>query len=348
MCVLNDSSRETGTWVLPNNDLDQINILKRLNEKPLPLPCVYFHPLVKENYEKLYMGDVGFNITIPFKEIVTNHKQYLSLKDSSRYFTKVIDDLSECKTEEAAQALFDQFVLHYNMPSQTANKIRAEFDTLFDSKMTDISTEGQELWSTSINPETVYNAFTATVHAGLIPVLETEFVSNYRDILSIYFRYFAGDLFMRQKQDLDFLEQKAEIMLIVDEAHNISQKSKRTGADALLRRCVREGGPRRIGTLLATQKFGELPDIIKDNSTYLIVFKNPGEASLISNQYNMGKHISSIIKDLGKHECIAYTTDHFIVYDNDGNRRKSKLNETFVGKTLPPYSLHKKPRAGGS
>src|SRR3990167_4563251 len=61
ICVMNDSSRETGTWCLPNNDPEQINTLKRLNEKPLPLPCVYLHPLVKEEYEKLYIGEVGFD-----------------------------------------------------------------------------------------------------------------------------------------------------------------------------------------------------------------------------------------------------------------------------------------------
>jgi len=114
----------------------------------------------------------------------------------------------------------------------------------------------------------------------------------------------------------------------------------------LLRRCVREGRPRRIGSLLATQKFNELPDVIKDNTTYLICFKNPGEANNIASQYNMGKHAASQIKDLDKHQCLSYTTEHFIIYDTYGKKRKSRLNEIFIGKTLPPYSLHKRPRGG--
>ena len=347
ICILNDSSRETGTWCLPNNDQDQINTLKKLNERPLPLPTVYLHPLVKDDYEKLYMGDVGFDITIPFKEIIKNHKDYLNLKDSTRYFTQITQDLINCQTQKQAEMILDQLSIRNNIPPQTATKIRAELDTLFDSKMTDISTKGQLPWKTSKNMTRSYNPLTASIHAGLLPVLETEFISNDKTLLSIYFRYFVGDLFNRQKQDPDFLSEKSEMLFVVDEAHNISQKGLKTGADMLLRRCVREGRPRRIGTLLATQKFNELPDVIKDNTTYLIVFKNPGEAAQIANQYNLGKHYVDVIRDLDKHQCIAYTTEQFIVYDMNGNRRKSKINEVFRGRTLPPFSMHKRPKAGG-
>ncbi len=345
--ILNDSSRETGTWCLPNKDIDQINVLKRLNEHPLPLPTAYFHPSVKEDYEKLYMGDVGFDITIPFKEIILNHRDYLNLKDSSKYFTKIMQDLLECDDAEDAEKLMEDMVLHYNIPPQTANKIRAELDTLFDSKMTDISIKGHKPWWTSKNPEKKYNPYTASVHAGILPILQTEFVSNDRKMLSIYFKYFAGDLFNRQKQDRDFTAEQSEILFVVDEAHNISSKGLKSGADMLLRRSVREGRPRRIGTLLATQKFSELPNIIKDNTTHLIVFKNPGEANEIVNQYNMGKHMVNVIKELDKHQMVAYTTDHFVVYDSNGKKRRSNLNEVFIGKTLPPYSMHKRPKISG-
>lgn len=347
ICVLNDSSRETGTWCYPNNNTDQINTLKRLNEKPLPLPMVYLHPKVKEDYEKLYLGNVGFDITIPFKEIVEKSKEYLNLGDSQRYFTKMKTELLNCVNQKQAEEVLESMTSQFKVPPNTANKIRAEFDTLFDTKMTDISTAGQKMWSLSKNEGKQYNSLTACVHSGVIPVLETEFISNYRSLLNIYITYFVGDLFNRQKQDPDFLKEQSELLMVIDEAHNISQKGIKSGADMLLRRCVREGRPRRIGTLISTQKFNELPDIIKDNSTYLICFKNPGESSQIASQYNLGKHMGSIIKDLGKHECLAYTTEHFIVYDSNGRRRQSKLNETFVGRTLPPYSMHKRPNSKG-
>jgi hypothetical protein len=496
ICILNDSSRETGTWCFPNDDYDQINKLKMFNERPLPLPIVYFHPTVKEDYEKLYMGDVGFDITLPWKKIIGNHDIYLNLKESKRYFSKVIPFLLNCKTEQDALQIMDNLILQFNMPPNTANKIRAELETLLASKMTDLSFKNQAPWIVSKNPDKQYNPFTAALHAGLVPVLSTEYISNYRNILSIYFNYFVEDLFMRQKQDPEFLEEQSELLFVVDECftpdtkivtevgcipildfyklqclgvtpprvlsynfetkkqeyeevervirkkqknlveirtdkariratenhkmhthlgyveakelnlthaltsirrinseaqtytlirsvkkiqhpdskcfvydltvsnnhnyyvtsknkedavlvsncHNISQKGQRSTADMLLRRSVREGRPRRIGTLLATQKFMELPDVIKDNTTYLIVFKNPGEATSIASQYNLGKHVANNIKDLNKHQCIAYTTEHFIVYSNDGRKRKSKLNEVFRGYSLPPFSLHKKPK----
>jgi hypothetical protein len=210
--------------------------------------------------------------------------------------------------------------------------------------MTDISTKGQSQWTTSKNIQKQYNPYTACVHAGIIPILETEGISSYDDLLSIYFTYFAGDLFNRQKQDEDFVNEQSEVLLVIDEVHRISKKSVKSGSDSLLRLCVREGRPRRVGTILSTQKFNELPDIIKDNSTYLIIFKNPGESAEICNQYHLGKHMVSTIKDLDKHSCIAYSTEHFIVYDSDGKKRKSDLNETFTGKTLPPFSQHKRPQ----
>jgi hypothetical protein len=344
--ILNDSSRETGTWCLPNEDPDQIMMLKKLNERPLPLPTVYLHPKVKDDYEKLYMGTVGFDVTIPFKEIVENHKDYLQIEGSQRYFNKIKDQLKNAESENIAEGILDLMGVGMGIPQNSANKIRAEFETLFDAKMTDISSKKQHPWSVSTSPGRRFNPLTACVHAGVLPVLETEYVSNQRSMLGVYFTYFVKDLFMRQKQDPDFQKQRSELLLIIDEAHNISQKGMHSGADMLLRRCVREGRPRRIGTLLATQKFSELPDIIKDNSTYLICFKNPGEAAAIANQYKMGKQAVEFITDLEKHECLAYTTEYYIVYDSRGRRRRSKPNEIFVGHSLPPYSMHKRPKTG--
>jgi intein/homing endonuclease len=707
--ILNDSSRETGTWCFPNSDKNLIMKLKQLNERPLPLPTVYLHPKVKEDYETLYIKPentaVGYFITIPFREIIENHKEYLKIEGSVRYFTKFKDQLKNCTTQQEAEALLDVLATDKSIPFNTMNKIRAELDQLFDTKMTDISSERQFPWVVS-KSERAYNPLTACVHAGVLPILETEYVSNSRELLSIYFTYFVKDLFMRQKQDPDFIAQRSEILLVVDECfvsetmistekgpksigglyrqwkagnsipkimsynetsclfeyneiekcirkesedllvidlgvskikctpnhefhtrrgwvqaqnlvvgdlltehykedikngmrnyegdqlqiilggflgdgylyvlpsknyrmsfvhgiqqkkylewkqdildgkpihsmksgytekdniyrfntgmfnlyedfktknevpewvldklderglsiwymddgsinikdgrpcgcmlhtnsydldthvrfkkmfqqkwgidceirktreyyslrfnkknserlfdiiknymhpdlyykcgkkvdmpyewskqnndkgwmrvkkvvpfknistwrqkkpyvydltvkgnhtyivcgskatngvvvhncHNISQKGLKSGADMLLRRCVREGRPRRIGTLLATQKFSELPDVIKDNTTYLICFKNPGEAAEIANQYKLGKNAVELITDLEKHECVAYTTDYFIVYDSYGKKRKSKPNEFFKGRTLPPYSEHKRPKKEG-
>jgi len=348
LCILNDSSRETGTWCLPNRDAAQIQMLARLGERPLPLPCMYFHPSTKMDYDKLHMKTVGFDVVIPFREIVESHKLYLTLKESTRYFTKIIPDLLQCRSAEAAEAVFENMEEIGEVPAPTINKIRAEFETLLDSRMTDISTKGQELWHTSTYPDAQYNPFSAALVGGALPVLVTEFLTTHPDkrLLPMYFSLFAGDLFMRQRQDSGFRAEQSEIVMVVDEAHNISQPGLPIGGDLMLRRCVREGGPNRIGTILATQKFSELPAVIRDNSTHLIIFKNPGEAAMIAKQYNLGKHIADQITDLAKHQCIAYTTDHYVVYDSHGKRRRSRLNEVFVGRTLPPYSQHKRPKTG--
>ena len=348
IAILNDSSGELGTWCFPNKEKKQIDILKRLGEYPLPLPVVFLHPLIKGNYERLYMGDTGFDVTISWKEILKKPKDYLNLADSHRYFIRTIEALEECKTEKEVKQVFDEMVIGYNIPPQSANKIRAEFETILDSQMSDISTKGQKPWYTTKNPEKEYNPLTASLHAGLLPVLETRHVSSYRELLSIYFNYYVGDVFDRQKEDMDFVAEKSETLIVVDEAHNISNKGEKSSADALLRRCIKEGRPRRLGAIITTQMFNKLPEEISGNAAYLICFTNPSEASKIANTYNLGKDKASIIKELGKHQCLAFAHgEHFIVYDTYGNRRESKLKEVFVGKALPCYSQHKRPKASG-
>lgn len=343
MVILNDSSGETNTWTLPNKDPDQEFELNKLNEKPLPLPLAYLHPSDKEDYIKYFMGNVGFDITLPFSKIMEHHEEYLNLGDSHYYFTQMINDFKNCKTEDEVKIILDEMKERYGVAAGTVNKIRAQIMTLLKSKMTDISFKEQAPWRVNIRPGEEYNPVTACVHAGIIPVLETSQVSSSRDKLSIYFNHFTKDLFDRQLKDKYFLEEQSEILLYVDEAHNIARSGQNTPAAQLLRRAVKEGRPRRVGTLIATQQFKELHEGIKGNTTYLICFQNPHEANDIANTYKLGKNVAREIANLAKHECLAYTTEKFIVYDSNGNRRESKLGEVFIGKTLPTYSTHKLP-----
>ena len=119
--------------------------LRLLNEKPLPLPIVYLHPSVKKEYTKLYMGNVGFDITIPFKEIIEHHEEYMRIENSKRYLTQMKEDLKKCKTEKEVQSLLETMSISHQIPPPTANKIRAEFETLFEEGMTDIDRKSTRL-----------------------------------------------------------------------------------------------------------------------------------------------------------------------------------------------------------
>ena len=135
--------------MLPNSDEQQIQTLKKLNEKPLPLPCVFLHPLVKATYYKLHDKNVGYDITIPFKNIINNSKEYLNLGLSNKYFTKFKEQLRNCERQKEAEAFLDTISVAFGVPGASAEKIRAEFDTIFDTGITDISWKHQELWKTS-------------------------------------------------------------------------------------------------------------------------------------------------------------------------------------------------------
>jgi len=75
------------------------------------------------------MGNVGFDITIPFKTIISNYKKYLDLGKNTRYFTNIKNDLINCETQEECETLLDNITKNYKIPQSTADKYIAELET---------------------------------------------------------------------------------------------------------------------------------------------------------------------------------------------------------------------------
>jgi len=345
MVAMNDSSGESHTWSFPNDDLEQERLLNRLGETPAPLPTVYFHPSDKYDYEKVYMEDVGFNITIPWKTIMSKYDEYLDLGDSGFYFEKVAEDLKDCKTVEEVKEILNTITKKpYNIPANTAKKAIGKVMHIIKTNMTDLTNNNQESWRLSTNPKKIVNPITACVEAGLIPVLRTNQVSNDKDKLSTYFTHFAGDLYKRQGSDPDFIRDQKEIFFIIEEAHNIAPNTSHSPATQLLSRLFKEGRPRRVGCLVINQSYKELHANIRRNISHFICLKNPEEAQELGKIVGLTKEQTETLRNLETFEVLAKATTHFIVYDMEGNRRKSEIGEIFIGKTLPTLSKHYNPK----
>lgn len=343
VAVINDIQSECGTWVYPNTNRGDIEVLNKVGLQPRPLPMVYLHPTLEDAYERLHAGTVGFDISLPYKTIINRFGDFFKLEGSEKYFKDMKTELLGCKSKEDLYNLTSKY--RDILPRGTINKINSTLGNIFKLKIMDVSTDVPSSWTIKdLAGEKSYNPLTACIRAGVIPCFETQTLTSY-DYFPQYYKYFVGDVFNRQNNDPDFRKNQFRIWLYVDEVLNVAATDNKSVAETLLTRTVTEGRIRRIGTILATQNFRKLPERIRSNIKTIITFNNPQEAGLIVRQYNMPSHFKKTIKELEKFEMLAYTTDYFIVYDNEGNKFKAK--GPFVGRSLPPMSLHKKPLAKG-
>ena len=78
LAVINDSLRECGTWCLPNYSKTDMYTMKKLNERPIGLPCIYLHPNTNDfkDQDILNPKTVGVKITLPFEEVIGNLPRY--------------------------------------------------------------------------------------------------------------------------------------------------------------------------------------------------------------------------------------------------------------------------------
>lgn len=339
VAIINDSQGENGTWCMPNEKHEDIMLLRKFGLTPKPLPIVYLHPTLEEEYEKVHYDEVGFDISLPYAQIIDRFNDFFKLDGSEKYFQDLKDELLRCRSKEDVVALTNA---NKNLLQQgTINKINATLGNIFQYRITDVTTGVPAFWKVKqAGQERVYTPLTACVYAGVIPCLETQTLINYK-FFPQYYKYYVKDIFDRQNNDLEFKSKQYRIWLYVDEVLNVAATDNKSVAEILLTRTVTEGRIRRIGTIVATQTFGKLPMRIRSNIKTIICFNNPQEASRIVNQYNMPPHFVNVIKELKKFEMVAYTTDHFIVYGQDGSRRKER--GPFIGRCFPTLSLHQKP-----
>lgn len=337
---LNDSLRETGTWSLPNKGQDFIPHLNALNETPRPLPIIHIHPMLNEPLEILHEKEIGFVMSLPFKQVMQNFPKYFDLEKSQVYFEKIIPYLLESNNLKSMLEIIDEYIKH----PQTKDKIYAHLTSLFNKKIMDINTDTPSSWrlkTPGFSAE--YNPITACLVAGVIPVLDSGKILT-KKYYPQYFRYIAEDIFQRQSQDPYFRMKNLQVWVVMEEILDVAESGKPTVATEITKKMVTQGGPKRIGFLCATQNFSKIEYRARTNMKYVFTFVNPGEANLICSQYNIASYWRDEIKSLGTHECVAITTEEFVVYTPDGKKYKSK--GPFKGKAVPTLSLHKAPMEG--
>lgn len=339
--LINDSLRECGTWCLPNSTKSEIEILRRINEYPLPLPTIYLTPHTEdiENGEDTVMhsDEVGFPISMPYRLIIDKFYDYFDLGGSTTFFSKNKESLMVCENMDEVRE-----VLETISNKNVIDKIDRYLSDIFKQKILDVNTGVPSEWSVKEGSyEMKFNPLTASVMAGLLPILVTDNILT-KPYYPQYFKYFVNDIFTRQTKDNFFKKNKIKVWFFIDEVLDVSSIEEKTVASETLKKLVTQGRPTRIGTVLATQNYNSIEGRVRKNIKYMFTFANPGEASDIGKTYSLDRESIEQIKILPKFTCLAVTTEEFIVYDlKTGQRYKSR--GPFVGKSLPPLSQHKTP-----
>lgn len=339
--ILNDSQSECGPWCQPNRDKKLYYIMKKINQIPLPMPCVYLYPHLRDTIQVLNGGECTYQMSLPYEEIIRNYEKYMKLDKTAKYFKEIIDELIErCQNVEDVEELLEE--KKGRIDKGSANKILAYMKSIFTDEVSDRSSGVPATWIIKEGEKSYeYNPLTALMIAGAVPVFETRALQSY-DFFQPYFRYFVEDIFNRQIEDSLFRRKNISVYFFIDELHTVSSTEQKGVADQILKRVVKEGGPRRIGAVIADQNFSKINSLIRSNIKYIINFSNPEEASIIARTYNLGKNVANEIKELKKFECLAVATDEeFVVYTRDGKNYKTK--GPIKGRSLPPLSEHKKP-----
>ena len=349
LALLNDVTRESGSWTLPNASAPQKTVLQRLHESPRPLPIVPIHPKVKEDYEKLFFGDVGVEMTLPWREILQNHRRYLPLEKTQEYLARILPQLLEMRSEkEILEFLGDEKKLKktYGIPEGSVNALRASLETLFAAKMTSLSSPLPP-WTLTRGRISVggMNPVAACLVAGLIPSLQTSYISDLPRVLSTYEAYVMHDLWARQVKGGEdpLTAERRDLLVFLEELHNLCKPGQPSPADHLVRRFAREGRNRNIGLVGVDQFFTRLPEEITGVATHLTIFRDAMEADDIAKLYQLP--IREEVRMLDTHQCVMFARDvgGFVVYDQGGNRRPSGPHEWFVARTLPPLCMHLPP-----
>lgn len=338
----NDTMSETFSWSTPNEDSrEQLSLL---GETPAPLPTAYFLPRVKGVVKP---KKDFFYLSLPVSEILNNPSSFMEMDKSAPYFRNLTADMKEMTIPQMCNYIDEAIDDKY---AATKLKLIALLTDLDNEKMIDTSDEKNVSKLRVIDAvngkEEIYSALSACMRCGILPsVLTGDLLTKH--YASDFLSYFYTDIYNNQREDPYF--GKRRVWGLIDEITAICSTQKKGKAYDAILQMVARGRPVRLGIIYGTQNYSKVPLVIRTNTLYLFTlgYKNKREISAVSSDFDLSKSNEKLIRNLDTFETMAMTTEYFVCYDNNGNRRETDPDEIFTGKSLPTLSLHKKPKNTG-
>lgn len=343
--VMNDSQEETYVWSEPCDNSNFILEIKRLYQKPVPLPMVYLFPNFADFKPdpKSIENKNSITISIPFEEVMQNIQKYIpDLGNSEKYVLSKKDELLGIQNEEELFEIISGINTGTKGMAESEHKIESSFRTLINEGILNLSNPSipsyLTIWDKKEKREIFTgNPFTAIMKADCIPSLITGNLYNqkFKDAI---FSYYINSIF---DESLDGSMKGKRVWLYFDELTKVVHSNPEYNSpetERALTNIASRGRNNGLSMLYVTQSYNEIPKPIRSQTKYAIIFRHKAKelTKMICDDFALDKNWQSKILNLKKFECIAASTEHFVLYKDD---KKWEEAGPIKGKILP--ALHK-------
>lgn len=362
---INDSLNQCNDWALPQFEKTFVHQLRKIGEHPMPMPVVFLYPeSYTFNNDDVFLKQTGISQTVsyPFETAAQNWentfgraKKQWKMENSSILFRmmakeKIFDDCSNEEDVIKKIALYDlnkEYLQKMKISNNSKTKIIQVLSDLFNQRFIDIVTHTPAIWSvksTTKNVSLNLAPIPALMSAGLVPVLKTDNLKG-QPQREAYWKFIIDELFRCQTEEPFFRENNIRTYVVADELTDIASTVRRDVASQSLINIATQGRMKRMGLLATTQYYARINPEIKENAQYCFCLRLKDQARLIRESFPhiTDSHIEQL-QNLEKFQVMGITTENFIAYDSDGNRRIVDRDEMVIGTAVPPLNQHSPPR----
>lgn len=352
VCVLNDTMSQFHEMSRPAQTKEFVSTLKLIGEKPVCLPVVNLFvssPNVKLFNEK---EGVSFYYVMDSLELYSNFQKLTEGMDGCdlgnpvRYMQTLKKDLAKITHKDEVNTIMEAGIPNSQKDGMQSMIFRWKnaIGNILYWKFLNVSYPDNPMVSSKWRVQTKYGSYTGdplicSMKAGLLPVINTHSAKSYPHLRNFLAKSIEEVI---KYQEINRYESKERIWMIADEVGDLYRKGMNKKMDNLGEVMVRiftQGRFQKIGFIYNIQSLGNVhQDLIKE-ANILISFRistSEKERTLIKKTFGLSteetRQLSELDKD--KKECIAISSDNFIVYDRDGNRKPGR--RFYRGYLIPP------------
>lgn len=368
-CInMNDIAHESESHSLEWRQERFIKWLAQIGLTTRAIPFVYLSPSTNTLKTIPLKDEVGFKITMPFKEWILDYGNILKGNDewefqkTAVYFRNLLyddtgnirkDGLLKCKTFEEIRNFVIQdvnenaVIWNIKKPEGVISKIINVMKDIYNAQILDISTNHKAKWTVELEDGTKeeYHPWTACLIADLVPSIMTSNLRWHKQFHPHYMKYIMEDIYKMQTENELFLKNKSEVFFFIDELTSIIDSKNATVMNDTFEMVVRESGPNRIGVVFSTQFIDKVPELPKSQANYIFSFKqNERGAEQLIKDFDALKEVKSDLKRLDTFQCIGFPSGSpFYLYDEEG-RMEEIRDEPVRMMIFPSLSAHKPPK----
>lgn len=357
--ILNDALRETGTYCLDwegNNKFIKgweavgMKGLNYIGEPTIPLPIIYLHPKTNSLRNLIHSNEVGFEISLPFKEVISDIDNFfegseakLQPKSAQRLRNLIFDDegkirldgLLSKKNYIEMKKLVEQEIPEKQILLKDA--INNFLRDLCNQKIFDITNNISPFWEYTLREEIKKEyPWNCCLNNSIIPSFVTSDLRT-KPYFPYYIKFILDNLFYEQTENHINEKNQTELFIDIDEIQSLL---KYKIINSAICRVVRESGMARIGMMYVPQNINKVPeDIILNTQTVISFNCKRQQAKALSDNFEMVSYKEKELTTLKRFQAMLFTSDEYVTYDLvDGTKEVS--DEPIRGTILPPNSQH--------